>query len=229
LNAHAIEALESYLTKAAVDHVRPLHGGAGHARKMTLILRGGIGVAAKPGDSDQMMKQARREVAAWMLAVELGLSHLVPATVLRRIPSTNDPNADSIQGSVQILWPLFRTALDEEITPELCAEGVSWQIAVFDLLIANTDRKEDNWGTIEGLPRAVLIDHGSAFEAADSHSLFVDRHREERIPDTLLEQIKAFAESRDKSRLPEVLGVEESNAVFDRAATIIEYSTLSVR
>jgi hypothetical protein len=229
LTAHAIEALERYLTKAPVDHVRPLDGGAGHPRKMTLILQGGIGVAAKPGDSAQMMKQARREVAAWILAVELGLSHLVPATVLRQIPTSEDSGPGGIEGSAQILWPRFKTALAEAITPDECSADVSWPIAILDLLIANTDRKEDNWGTIDGLPRAVLIDHGHAFESADSHSMFVDRHREEPVPTALLDQIEAFGLNRNNSRLPTVLDAEESEAVFDRAATVLQYATLTIR
>lgn len=229
MNAYAAEALERYLIDAPVDHIRPLDGGGGHPRKMTLILRGGTGVAAKLGDSDQMMKQARREVAAWRLAVELGLSHLVAATVIRRIPSLDGSAAGELEGSAQILWPRFETALEAGITPELCDADVSWPVAIFDLLIANTDRKEDNWGTIDGLPRVVLIDHGHAFEAADSHSLFVDRHREEPVPHTLLEQVEAFEANRSNSRLHDVLGSDECAAVFDRASTVLKQATLTTR
>ena len=229
IDAAGLGGLEQYLTEAPVEHIRPLDGGGGHPRKMTLILRGGVGVVAKVGDSDQMMRQARREVAAWVLAIELGLPHLVPATVLRRIPSSREAPADTLEGSAQILWPRFRLALVEGITPESCTTEVSWPIAIFDLLIANTDRKEDNWGTIDGLPRAVLIDHGHAFEAPDSHSMFVDLHREEPVPQTLLGQIKVFEANRDNSRLSGFLDEEECAAVFNRAATILKSETLTSR
>jgi hypothetical protein len=225
-----VKALEHYLAGAPVEHIRPLPGGTGHPRKMALVLRGGVGVVAKAGDNEQMMRQARREVAAWILAIELGLGHLVPATVLRRMPATSeDASPDTLEGSAQILWPRFRIALEETITPDACAAGVSWPIAVFDLLLANTDRKEDNWGTIDGLPRAVLIDHGHAFEAADSHSMFVDLHREAPVPEALLAQIKAFVTNRKDSRLQKLLDDEECNGVFSRATTVLKNATLTVR
>jgi hypothetical protein len=222
-------ALERYLIEAPIEHIRPLIGGAGHPRKMALVLRGGVGVVAKVGDGEQMMRQARRETAAWVLAVELGLAHLVPATVLRPIPASDDTADTTLEGSAQILWPRFRMALEESITPEACTHEVSWPIAVFDLLLANTDRKEDNWGTIDGLPRAVLIDHGHAFEAEDSHSMFVDLHREERVPDGLLSRIKTFVDDRDNSRLWSLLDDSECRAVFERAMTIANFATLTVR
>jgi hypothetical protein len=229
LSGDAVQALERYLIEAPVDHVRPLGDGAGHPRKRTLILRGGIGLAAKPGDSKQMMVQARREVAAWILALELGLPRLVPATVLRSIPALDSDSLTAAEGSAQILWPLFKPALADGITPELCAADVTWPIAVFDHLIANTDRHEANWGTIDGMPRVVLIDHGHAFASNDSHSWFVDRHREEALPDALLDRIGRFVANRGGSRLPEVLDHAEHEAVFDRAAAIVNNAVLAVR
>jgi hypothetical protein len=227
LSRDAALALERYLIDAPVDHVRPLLDGSGHPRKRALILRGGIGVAAKPGDSAQMMTQARREVAAWILAVELGLAHLVPATVLRSIPPLESFAAS--QGSAQILWPRFKPALADGLTPDRCPEEASWPVAIFDLLIANTDRHEDNWGTIDGLPRVVLIDHGHAFASSESHSKFVDRHREEPIPIELLGRIEGFVASRGGSRLSDVLEGAESDAVFDRAGAIVKHRVLTVR
>lgn len=196
---------------------------------MALVLRGGVGVVAKVGDSEQMMKQVRRETAAWVLAMELDLPHLVPATVLRPVPVADDETNATSEGSVQILWPRFRMALEDTITPDVCAPETSWPIAVFDLLLANTDRKEDNWGTIDGLPRAVLIDHGHAFEASDSHSMFVDLHREERVPDALLSRIRALLSSRATSRLWALLDDGECTAVFERADAILKSSALSIR
>ncbi|MGD0455292.1 MAG: hypothetical protein ABSB69_17025 [Solirubrobacteraceae bacterium] len=224
-----VEALESYLLGAPVEHVRPLDGGVGHPYKLALILRGGVGVVAKLGNSEQMMRQARREVAAWLLAVELGLARLVPATVLRQIPTSGNPSTPTLEGSVQILWPRFRMALEDPIKPESCSKAVSWPIAVFDLLLANTDRKADNWGTIDGLPRAVLIDHGHAFEAADSQSVFVEIHRDQPVPRGLLRQIESFSAGQEHSRLRNVLDGTECDAVFDRASRILKHKTLTIR
>jgi hypothetical protein len=64
-----VDALESYLARAPVEHVRPLDGGIGHPYKLALVLRGGVGVVAKLGNDEQMLRQARREAAAWRLAV----------------------------------------------------------------------------------------------------------------------------------------------------------------
>jgi len=119
-------------------------------------------------------------------------------------------------------------ALEESITPGACSADVSWPIAILDLLMANTDRKEDNWGTIDGLPRAVLIDHGHAFEAADSHSLFVDLHREEAVPPDWLAKIASFAAQKGVSRLRKLLDGNEYEAVFGRAEAILKHKTLTV-
>jgi hypothetical protein len=223
-------ALERYLAEAPVEHVRPLPGGNGHPRKMTLVLRGGVGVVAKVGDTQPMLRQARREVAAWVLACELEMAQFVPATVMRAVPHSADgeQSAPEVEGSAQVLWPRFRVALEEDITPESCAPEVSWPIAILDLLMANTDRKEDNWGTIDGLPRAVLIDHGHAFEARDSHSLFVDLHREEAVPQSWIEKIASFVAQKHTSHLREHLDGNEYEAVFDRAETILNHQALTV-
>jgi hypothetical protein len=223
------EALERYLVDAPVEHIRPLDGGGGHRRKMTLVLWGGVAVVAKIGDSEEMMRQARREAAAWVLATELGLTHLVPATVLRKLPDPEADGSSQIDGSAQVTWPRFETALAGGITPGSCAPAITWPIALFDLLLVNTDRKEDNWGTIDGMPRAVLIDHGHSFEAVDSHSGFVDLHREQTLPAELLTKLDRFHRHRRHSRLVDLLGDGEANPVFDRAASMLKYRCLTIR
>jgi hypothetical protein len=137
-------ALEFHLRNADIERVRPLEGGGGHPDKMTLVLQGGVGVAAKAGGTPEQLKRARREVAAWLLAYELGIDRFVPATVLRKVPGS--PGATTmVCGSVQVLWPRFRTALDAGVEAFACPEDVSWRVAVLDTLAANTDRNPGNW------------------------------------------------------------------------------------
>jgi hypothetical protein len=84
-----------------------LPGGGGHQEKKILVLEGGIAVAAKPGHDPNYAQQAKCEVAAHRLAVELGMSKLVPTTVLRRVPG---PYGE-VEGSAQVLWPQFVVAV----------------------------------------------------------------------------------------------------------------------
>ncbi|MFI4992108.1 MAG: hypothetical protein ACHQCH_00635 [Solirubrobacterales bacterium] len=221
------ERLERYLKEAPVLHVRPLEGGGGHSNKATLILQGGVGVAAKRAADEQMKIQARREVAAWVLATELAMPHLVPATVLRQVPAGDDPSGDQVESSVQILWPRFKTALEGPTPASDCDDDTSWPIAVFDLLAANTDRNDGNWGTIEGLPRVALIDHGHAFAGTGSSSPFVARHMGTVLPANLREQVVRFHSGSGTSRLTEYLDAEACKGVFERAAKLAQEGTLT--
>jgi hypothetical protein len=147
-------ALEFHLGGAGIERVRPLEGGGGHPDKMTLVLQGGVGVAAKAGRTPEQLKRAKREVAAWLLAYELGIDRFVPATVLRKVPASHDATT-MVHGSVQVLWPRFMTALDAGVGALDCPEDVSWRVAVLDTLAANTDRNLGNWGVIDELPQRV--------------------------------------------------------------------------
>lgn len=125
-----IEGLEQYLEHASVYHVGPLTGGGGHPHqhKMTMFLAGGIAVAAKAGADEGLVRRAQREVAAWILAKELGFPWLVPTTVLRRMPVAMG-DSTQVAGSVQILWPQFRTALDMRIDASYVDEVRAWPVA----------------------------------------------------------------------------------------------------
>jgi len=194
---------------------------------MTLFLEGGIAVAAKAGADADMLKRAKREVAAWVLACEMGLQTLVPTTVLRKMPVSIDSD-DQVDGSAQVLWPRFSTALDKSIDVRHVNEHVAMQIAVFDSLGANSDRSNDNWGIIEQLPHVVLIDHGHAFETPFSNSPFVLSLKDELLPPPLLKAVQRFADGKDRSRLHGLLGDTELDAVFDRAEQIVANKKLAV-
>jgi hypothetical protein len=219
--------LETYLATAEVELERPLIGGGGHPDKMTLILRGGVAVAAKAGADEVQMARAKREVAAWRLACELDLHGLVPATVLREMPASLGSSA-VIEGSAQVLWPRFSTANDKGLDPNVCDDDVSWPIAVFDALAANTDRNEHNWGVIDEEPHIVLIDHGHAFEPQSSDSKFALRHKDQSVPDALLAKIRAFAADPAESKLFGLLTEDEVSRVFSRAQLIVTDCVLRV-
>jgi hypothetical protein len=178
--------LERYLCDATIELVRPLEGGGGHPDKMTLVLQGGVGVAAKAGSNEIQLVRAKREVAAWLLACELGVERLVPATVLREVPAPAG-TVEPVAGSVQVLWPRFLTSVKAGVSPSECPAEVSWPVGIFDMLAANTDRNAGNWGIIDQLPHIALIDHGHAFESAASSSEFATKHQGQAIPADLLE------------------------------------------
>jgi hypothetical protein len=219
--------LETYLATAAVELERPLIGGGGHPDKMTLILRGGVAVAAKAGSDALQMRRAKREVAAWRLACELDLHELVPATVLREMPAALG-SADRIEGSAQVLWPRFSTANSKGLDAGSCQDEVSWPIAVFDTLAANTDRNEHNWGVIDEEPHIVLIDHGHAFEAQATDSPFALRHHDQPVPGLLLDKIAAFAADPARSKMRDLLAEDELARVFSRAQLIVHDHLLRI-
>jgi hypothetical protein len=219
--------LETYLATAAVELERPLIGGGGHPDKMTLILRGGVAVAAKAGGDALQLRRAKREVAAWRLACELDFHGLVPATVLREMPAALG-SALWVEGSAQVLWPRFSTAGSKGLDAEDCEDAVSWPIAVFDTLAANSDRNEHNWGVIDEEPHIVLIDHGHAFEAPSTDSPFALLHRDRAVPEPLLARIVAFADDPAESKMRGLLTDQELAGVFSRARQIASKGMLRI-
>lgn len=83
-------ALEEYLRTAEID----LYGtfaataGGGHPSKEFVLVRGGIGALAKLATTDDEARQCKSEVGAYVLAHLLGWDDLVPATVLREVPTS---------------------------------------------------------------------------------------------------------------------------------------------
>jgi hypothetical protein len=219
--------LEFYLAHAAIDLERPLIGGGGHPDKMTLILHGGVAVAAKAGGDQMQLKRAKREVAAWVLACELGLRGLVPATTLRSMPTTRGSDV-LVSGSAQVLWPQFKTARVAEIGFDDCPHEATWQIALFDSLCANTDRHEHNWGIMWELPHVVLIDHGHAFGDPVTDSGFAQKHAGQTLPPELLRRLALFVAEPEESRLRGLLSERELTSVFSRAQRVLQDELLVV-
>lgn len=212
------DELEAYLRTAPVMYERPLPGGVGHAEKKILWLRGGVAVAAKPGIDANYIDQARCEVAAWLLAAGLDMTRLVPVTVMRKIPTT----AGEVDGSAQVMWAQFRTALDLGLQPSQCTESVGWDIAVFDVLTANTDRHNANWGVIDTLPDAVLVDHGHCFlKAPRTSSPFYLERQGQPIPADQLQRLQTFITNSGSTRLDEVLDSMVVQQVINRAQHLV--------
>lgn len=213
------DELEEYLRAAPVIYERPLPGGGGHAEKKILWLRGGVAVAAKPGIDANYVAQAQCEVAAWLLAAELDMTRLVPVTVMRKIPTT----AGETDGSAQVLWAQFKTALDLGLQPSQCADSVGWDIAVFDVLTANTDRHNANWGVIGSLPDAVLVDHGHCFlKPPRTTSPFYLERQGQPIPADLLQRLQTFITNAGNTRLSEALDSAVVQQVIDRAQHLVQ-------
>jgi hypothetical protein len=117
---------------------------------------------AKPevgiGDGPRVI---RREVAAWVIARELGFADMVACTVLR----DDAPLTGGGQGaaSLQVVWP-------EPVFPDYpgpYSDDDRWRAAIFDGVIAHSDRGGHNWLGVDdaaGQRRLKLVDHGYAFD-----------------------------------------------------------------
>jgi hypothetical protein len=223
------KGLEQYLVEASIRHTAPLAGGGGHPQrhKMTVFLAGGIAAVAKAGADSNMLKQARREVAAWVLAAELEFHWLVPTTVLRRMPAAINDETE-VDGSVQILWPRFSTALERRIDASYVDDVYALPLAVFDVLAANTDRKPDNWGMVSGVPNAVLIDHGHAFADAATDSEFAVRMQDHALSPKLLSAVEHFVERRSQCRIASLLDESETDGVYCRAAALADAKNICI-
>lgn len=159
----SLDELEGYLRHANVLSVAtfPLHGAHPSFR---VTLEGGVAVLAKPVDATpDAAKMVPREVAAWIVARALGWSDLLAATVLREVPGIRE--TESVAASLQVLWPDFQP----DAPLAVFRDDDVWRAAVFDVLIAQTDRSGHNWLAVpppgaEEESRLKLVDHGYAFD-----------------------------------------------------------------
>ena len=159
-----------------------------------------------------------------MLACETALEWLVPTTVLRQIPI---PAGGTVEGSAQVMWPQFNGALQAKVTPADCSDDIAWPIALFDLLVAHNDRKDDNWGVIDALPRAVLIDNGHAFGNPTTNSPFCARFQGQQIPPDYVARLQPFRNGATTSRLWEFLPDAEMRALLARADALLNSGTFA--
>ncbi len=229
-----VRHLEDYISTAPVIHAARINRGGGHQDKQLVVLDGGVGVVAKlaEGANATAHLQIRAERAAWLLAQELGWRDLVPLTAFRVVQSIFTENY--VSSSVQVAWPLFKIAA-ESPAPGVarreardCPDEEIWRIAIFDVLALNTDRNGTNWGFIEGMSdRPKLIDHGHAFEAAQSGSFeFIDLRRGGIVPAEHRERVEGLLERRTTTPLADVLPPQTFQHVMDQARSIVDTGNL---
>lgn len=223
------EPLEDYLLKAQIETVLawPLKGA--HPSYL-LILRGAVGVIAKPVDeSPGGPELPRREVAAWVLARDLGWQDLIATTVLRNIPSQKNAGRET-EASLQVVWPINERGADLAQVPD---DDV-WRAGVIDAVIVHGDRHNANYLSVppasSGVPpRLKLVDHGYAFTAGDTGSPFYLVKRGQRVPDPVLESLRKWRESDGfPGDLEPLLGRDQLDAMTARAERIIGSGILSL-
>jgi len=174
-------------------------------RRRHVLLDGGLAAMAKWNSEEALdgLGQIGREVAAWRLARALGLTALVPVTVLRDIAPSD--GAPAQPASLQLLIADAQTGGN---LTELQQTAVL-EAAVFDRLIHVDSRtSSDNWLTItkSDRRRPMLIDHADAFRAdrfASLSSLFVTHCAGTAVPDHLRPAIQSLANDVD-GVLPEL-------------------------
>ena len=155
----------------------------------------------------------RREVAAYVVARELGWPN-VPPTVLRDGPEG--------LGSVQ-LFVEFDVS-QHYFTLEGTRDDEFRRIALFDLVVNNADRKGGHCllspdGTIW------VVDHGVCFSDEPKLRTVIWEHAGERIPQELLDALGEFRNSPAtgtvRTELSELLSVEELAALDSRIDEIL--------
>jgi hypothetical protein len=221
--------LDEHLRSARIVETLPVAGGGGHPEKRRLVLDGGVILIAKPRFDEPTAHQVAGELAACILAREL-VWDIVPATILR-------PNVELVSGgrvadcSVQIIWSGFKTAFELGIGPGNCQSDASWRVALFDVLIRNTDRKSDNWGMVGDSEVVRLFDNGNAHGGPGSgfNSEFAAHYNGQPIPEHPLQDLRRFVARREweASLLSSVLPQSSVEAVFSRAERLIAEGTLA--
>jgi hypothetical protein len=222
-----LDHLETYLRDAQVacGYLEPRGGwqpkyrvgldGAVHA------LQKPVGGSNAPGEA---VVAVRREIAAWLIARELGWARLVAPTVLRTM-SPPGGGAES-EASLQVIWPEPLTG-----TAELAAfdHFDVWRAAVFDVAGQNTDRNQNNWmgmgPDIHGALHLKLVDHAHAFEAWPVNSPLVAFVGAGSAPATVRDEITVGL-----NRWPdELIGLvgDAAEAVRERLSAVVTGSRLA--
>ena len=148
----------------------------------------------------------------------------MPATVLR--PAVELDPGQPFECSVQVAWATFTTGFDLAILAASCQAVECQRIAVFDVLIRNSDRKTDNWGLLNDSAVIRLFDNGNAHNPGSGfQSDHFEVCRGQSLPDEVRAALGQFVANRAASRLPEVLDPAQSDAVFARAERLLSGGT----
>lgn len=182
----------------------------------------------------------KRERAAFVMSEILGWN-LVPNTQLREGPygvgslqNWLEAQVTAVDifapGEVPDKWLTVITGLDEngdEVTLAHANEPRLKQIAVFDALINNADRKAghiltDQDGNLFG------IDHGLTFHDEDKLRTVLWGWINEPIPEHLVLDLAAAASKIASSELPQLLSKEEISALIERLANLVTTKKMPV-
>lgn len=182
----------------------------------------------------------KRERAAFVMSEILGWN-LVPNTQLREGPygvgslqNWLEAQVTAVDifapGEVPDKWLTVITGLDEngdEVTLAHANEPRLKQIAVFDALINNADRKAghiltDQDGNLFG------IDHGLTFHDEDKLRTVLWGWINEPIPEHLVLDLAAAASKIESSELPQLLSKEEISALIERLANLVTTKKMPV-
>lgn len=160
----------------------------------------------------------RREVAAYRLAVAMGLD-FVPVTLLREGPLG--------EGSLQLLvdadFEQHYFTLHEQ-RPDLHQR--LREIALFDIVANNTDRKSGHV-LIDQNDHVWGIDHGLCFAADFKLRTVIWEFGGEEIDDTLIASIERVGNSLPLD-IASLLDDDEVSALTERAAWLIEHRRLPI-
>ena len=182
----------------------------------------------------------KRERAAFVMSEILGWN-VVPETKLSEGPYGIGSLQNWLEAEVTVVdifppdqvpehWLTVITGLDEngdEVTLAHADEPRLQQIAVFDALINNADRKAghiltDQDGNLFG------IDHGLTFHDEDKLRTVLWGWISQPIPDQLLADIAAAEDEISKSELSQLLSSDELVALHDRLAKLIATKKMPV-
>lgn len=157
------DVMPDLLDGKVTSRLKQLHGGTSGTYRVTLKGSSGRRLHAvwKPSSEEAALRAYiapgtayKREAAAFAVAADLGVADLVPPTVARELKPGVGPGA--MQVFVQGAKANGYATLDR---------GAAERMRVFDFVIGNTDRHDENYLIAAGNPdgKPILIDHGFAF------------------------------------------------------------------
>lgn len=224
---------EEVLAGAEILNCERMEGG--RSRSFVVNLKGGITAIYKPetGEADTrpglmpVGTQGKREVATYIVSERLEL-HLVPPTVLREKGVKRYEGRGAFQLFVSegevVACLLEQTGQLEFKRSEL------EKLAVFDIIIGNTDRHHANFLIATGTGGIRAIDNGLSFPKKDWEECFYSEAENllsgREISRELMKKLKAFASNSErKERLREdlspYLSEKEIEGVFSRINLLV--------
>ncbi len=163
----------------------------------------------------------RRETAAYRLGVAAGID-VVPPTVIR---------ADAPLGEGSLQWFVNADFTQHyfslvEARPDLVQQFMD--IAVFDVLVNNTDRKSGHCLLEAATDRVWAIDNGLCFAAHFKLRTVIWEFAGDPLPRRLIEAVRHVAERGVSDDVAELLADDEVAAIATRAALLADLGAFPV-